>query len=160
MSRSFHSLFTVMLALLGLGVLTTTAAADDASVKGTFKGNGKETTLTHVLVKKGDQDRKDRIILMLTEKEVPKNKDPEMDVVFGRLGSALMITIKPDGTITGCHIAHSAHGKGGFQSIGEMTMSDFKIADGMISGKLSSGGEQKAFGESWEVNLSFKAKVP
>jgi hypothetical protein len=141
-------------------IVAMTSAGEESSVKGVYKGNGKETKLSHVLVKKGDKDRKDRIIILFTEKEMPKGKDPEFDAIFGRLGSALVITIKPDGQITGCHIAHSALGKGGFQSIGEITMSDFKLADGTVSGKLSSGGEQKAFGETWEVDLTFKAKAP
>ena len=32
--------------------------------------------------------------------------------------------------------------------------------DGQLSGKLTSDGKAEAFGEIWEVNLTFKTKVP
>jgi len=39
-------------------------------------------------------------------------------------------------------------------------MSEFKNENGQISGKLVTDGKQEAFGQTWEVNLTFKTKVP
>ncbi len=137
-----------------------TQAGDDFTIDGKFTGEGKQAKLTSLVVRKGENDRKDRYILMFTEK-VPKAKDSDMAAMFGDLGDALVITMKPDGKITNCLVAHSAHKeKGGFQSIGEIEFKDLKMADGKISGKLTTSGEQKAFGKSWEVDLKFSAPLP
>jgi hypothetical protein len=39
-------------------------------------------------------------------------------------------------------------------------MSEFKNENGQISGKLITDGKAEAFGETWEVNLTFRAKAP
>jgi hypothetical protein len=39
-------------------------------------------------------------------------------------------------------------------------MSEFKNENGQLSGKLASDGKAEAFGETWEVNLTFKTKAP
>ena len=39
-------------------------------------------------------------------------------------------------------------------------MSDYKLADGKVKGKLSSGGEVETFGEKWEVKIKFETKAP
>ncbi|MEY2608273.1 MAG: hypothetical protein QOH31_6127, partial [Verrucomicrobiota bacterium] len=39
-------------------------------------------------------------------------------------------------------------------------MSDFKNEAGQISGKIATDGKQEAFGQTWEVNLTFKTKAP
>jgi hypothetical protein len=154
-------LMKLILATLSVFILTlSTSARDDATVSGLFKGNGKEAKIAFVSVKNGERDRKGRIILTFSEKDPAKEKEPDVAAMFGRLGSALIITLKPDGKITGCHVSHSACAQGGFDSLGEIEMKDFKLADGKIQGKLTTGGEQKAFGETWEVNLTFNAKAP
>ena len=157
-SRPSPIRFTLV-TLSWLTITLATTARDDAPISGVFKGNGKEAKLAYLSAKHGDKDRKGRIILLFTEKDPSKEKDPETAAMFGRLDSALIITIKPDGKITGCHVAHSAHGKGGFTSLGEIEMKEFKLAEGKIQGKLTSGGEQKAFGETWEVDLKFSTKM-
>jgi hypothetical protein len=39
-------------------------------------------------------------------------------------------------------------------------MSEFKSERGQISGKIATEGKAEAFGETWEVNLTFKTKAP
>lgn len=133
--------------------------AEDAPFKGVFKGEGKEAKLTSLTLKKGKDDRKDRLILTFSEKK-QTDKDSDFAAMFGDLGSALVITLKEDGTITGCLVAHSAHDKGGFNDIGNIELKDMKKADGTLSGRLTSNGELKAFGKTWEVDLTFKVKMP
>jgi hypothetical protein len=39
-------------------------------------------------------------------------------------------------------------------------MSAFKAKDGKIEGKIATDGEQKTFGQTWEVDIKFWAKQP
>jgi hypothetical protein len=38
-------------------------------------------------------------------------------------------------------------------------LSDFKIENGQIQGKISTGGQKETFGQTWEVDLAFKTKA-
>jgi hypothetical protein len=137
------------------------AAADEAPVNGAFKGNGKEAKLAHVTALKGEPYMdKPTIVLVMTENDHSKEKNPKIMASFGKFGSALIITFTHDGKIIGCQVAHAALEKGGFSSLGDMKMSDFKIDGGKIHGKLSTAGEVKTFGETWEVKLEFQVKAP
>jgi hypothetical protein len=59
-----------------------------------------------------------------------------------------------------CDIAHEALKQKPISSPSSVKMSDFKNEAGQISGKLATDGKQEAFGQTWEVNLIFKAKAP
>jgi hypothetical protein len=39
-------------------------------------------------------------------------------------------------------------------------MSDFKIENSQIQGKISTGGEKETFGQTWEVDLTLNTKAP
>ena len=137
------------------------AAAEDAPVSGIFKGNGQEAKLAYVSTVKGEPlAAKPTIVIVFTEKDHSGAKKPQVMAGFGKFGSALIITICEDGKIVGCEVAHAAHAKGTFSSVGTIKMSDFKLEDGKIQGKLSSGGETETFGQKWEVDLKFQAKAP
>ena len=155
---------TMMLPALLVAALAGTApltAADDTSVSGVYKGNGKEAKLAFVSARKGEPfANKPTIVLVFTEKDHSKEKKPDVKAGFGDFGSALIITVNPEGKIVGCVVAHSALKKSGFSSVGDTTMSDFKLEGGKIQGKISTKGEQKTFGETWEVDLKFQAKAP
>jgi hypothetical protein len=60
----------------------------------------------------------------------------------------------------GCDVAHAAHQKKPFRSAGSVKMSDFKIEDSQIQRKISTGGQKETFGQTWEVDLTFKTKTP
>jgi hypothetical protein len=97
---------------------------------------------------------------VFTEKDHSKEKKPDVKAGFGDFGSALIITVNPEGKIVGCVIAHSAFEKGSFNSIGDVAISDFKLEGGKIQGKIATKGEQKTFGQTWELNIKFEAKAP
>jgi hypothetical protein len=59
-----------------------------------------------------------------------------------------------------CDIAHEALKQKPISSPASVKMSEFKNEDGQISGKLATDGKQEAFGQTWEVNLTFKTKAP
>ena len=137
------------------------ATAADPPVSGKFTGDGKEAKLMFASALKGEPYMdKPTFRLVFTEKDHSKEKRPDFKAGFGDFGSALIITVKEDGTIISCTVAHSAHAKSGFSSVGSIETSDFKIADGKISGTIKTKGELEAFRQKWEVDIRFEVKAP
>ncbi len=157
---------SLRLAVFGLAFVISVAfaspaMAEDNTVSGTFKGNGKEAKLSCITATKGGPFAdKPVTVLIMTEKDHTKDAKPEFNAMFGRFGSALILHVHPDGKIVGCQVVHSAHQKSGFSSVGSINISDFKNEAGKISGKVATDGEVKTFGETWEVKLEFRAKAP
>ncbi len=131
------------------------------SVAGKFIGDGKAAAIKFVLVEEREEfDSKPAVKLVFTEKDPATTKKPSWDAGFGKLGSALVISVFYDGQIFGCEVAHSAHKKSGFSSVGEIKMSEFKVAGGNVTGHVTTGGTLDAFGQKWEVDLTFAAPLP
>jgi hypothetical protein len=131
------------------------------AVAGKFVGNGKDAAIKFVLVEEREAfSDKEAIKLIFTEKDPATAKKPSWDAGFGKLGSALVLSVFYDGQIFGCEVSHSAHSKRGFSSVGEIKMVEFKIAGGNVTGHVSTGKELDAFGEKWEVDLTFAAPLP
>jgi hypothetical protein len=136
------------------------AANVKPSVTGTFKGNGKEAKLAYVSARWREPfDDKPSMMLVFTEKDHSKDNKPDFNASFGKFGSALIISLHEDGSIFGCEVAHSAHKKQGFSSIGNIETTDFSYEDGKVAGELTTHGQVETFGETWEVNLKFVAPL-
>ena len=131
------------------------------SVAGKFIGDGKAAAIQFVLVEEHEEfSGKPGLTLIFTEKDPAKAKKPSWDAGFGKLGSALVLSVFYDGQIFGCEVAHSANKKSGFSSVGEIKMTEFKVAGGNVTGHVSTGGTLEAFGQKWEVDLTFAAPLP
>ena len=136
------------------------AANVKPTVTGVFKGNGKDAKLAYVSAHWREPfDDKPSIVLVFTEKDHSKDPKPDFDASFGKFGSALTISLHEDGGIFGCEVAHSAHQKRGFSSIGNLEATDFSYEDGKVEGTLTTNGQVETFGETWEVNLKFVAPL-
>lgn len=150
-------------AVAALALLFAPAVADDtkaaAPVSGTFIGNGQEAKLAFVSSKKSDFG-KDNVVLIFTEKDHSKEKNAETAAMFNKCGRALIITVTPAGKVVGCQVCHEAHKKSGFNDIGTLETKGFKIADGKLTGQLTTNGVKETFGEKWEVKLTFEVKQP
>lgn len=156
--RSFE--FSFATGLLGSAAERAPQAAPLAKlgVSGTFKGNGKNAKLAHVSARLDEPfNDKPGLVLVFTEKDHSKDKKPDFKAGFGDYGSALIISCHEDGSIYGCQVAHAAHEKGAFSSIGKIETMEFQIAGGQVQGKLTTGGEDETFGQTWEVDLTFAA---
>jgi hypothetical protein len=129
------------------------------SVTGTFKGNGKPAKLAFVSARSGeDFADKPSIVLVFTEKDHSKDKKPDFKAGFGEYGSALIISVfEEDGRIFGCEVAHAAHGKMPFSSVGSIRTSAFDSGEGKVEGEIVTDGEVKTFDKTWEVDLKFVA---
>jgi hypothetical protein len=137
------------------------AANVKPTVSGTFKGNGKEGNIAFVSAQWQEPfSGKSGMKLVFTEKDHSKVKKPDFDAAFGKLGSALVISVfEEDGGIYGCQVVHSAHQKQGFSSIGQIRTNNFKSEEGKVEAELVTDGEIDTFGEKWEVNLKFVAPL-
>ena len=148
---------TLVIAVAG----ATQLIAADSEVSGIFKGNDQPAKLAFVSAHKGTPLRGQEIIkLVFTEKDHSKDEQADLKALFGDYGSALIIGIQPDGKVATCDIAHEALKQKPISSPSSAKMSDFKKEGGQISGKLATDGKQEAFGQTWEVNLIFKTRVP
>jgi hypothetical protein len=136
------------------------AANVKPTVTGIFKGNGKDAKLGYVSARWGEPfSGKTGIELVFTEKDHSKDKKPDTSAMFGRFGSALIISLHEDGQIYGCQVVHSAHQKQGFSSIGNIEATEFAYENGKVEGELTTNGQVDTFGETWEVKVKFLAPL-
>ena len=148
-----------VLAVVVLSAAQTGAA--DSEVSGIFKGNDQPAKLAFVSAHKGTPVAgKETIKLVFTEKDHSKDERPDLKALFGDYGSALVIGIEPNGKVVTCDVAHEAHKQKPISSPASVKMNEFKNEGGQISGKIVTDGKQEAFGQTWEVNLTFKTKAP
>src|SRR5438552_7219016 len=134
--------------------------AADSEISGVFKGNDQPAKLAFVSAQKGTAVAgKDTIKLVFTEKDHAKDERPDLKALFGDYGSALVVGIHADGKVVTCDIAHEALKQKPISSPSSVKMSDFKNEGGQISGKLATDGKQEAFGQTWEVDLTFRTKA-
>jgi len=156
---------TLLAAAVCFAVATAAPADDkkeekkDAPVAGTFTGNGKEAKLAFVTSKASESD-KENVVIIFTEKDHSKEKNPQTAAMFNKCGSALIVTVTPKGRVVGCQVCHEAHKKSGFSDIGTIEVKDFKIDDGKLTGTLTTNGVADTFGEKWEVKLTFRVSKP
>jgi hypothetical protein len=145
-------------------VVVLTAAQPGAAaseVSGIFKGNDQPAKLAFVSAHKGTPVRgRETIRLAFTEKDHSQDEQPDLKALFGHYGSALVIGIELDGKVVTCDVAHEAHQQKPISSPASVKMSEFKNEGGQISGKIATDGKAKAFGQTWEVNLTFKTTAP
>ena len=148
---------TLVVVVLGAAQLI----AADSEVSGIFKGNDQPAKLAFVSARKGTPLRgQETVKLVFTEKDHSKDEQAALKALFGDYGSALVIGIQLDGKVVTCDVRHEAHKQKPISSPTSVKMSEFKNENGQLSGKLTTDGKAEAFGETWEVNLTFKTKAP
>jgi hypothetical protein len=163
---SFNVRFDVVLLKAGEELPASTpkkhgpAANVKPTVTGIFKGNGKDAKLAYVSARWGEPfGGKPGIVLVFTERDHSKESKPEIGAVFGKFGSALIISLHEDGNIYGCEVAHGAMQKKGFSSLGNIETSAFNYDNGKVEGELTTNGPVETFDEKWEVKLKFVAPL-
>jgi hypothetical protein len=161
--RSIRGL--LQLSFLLLPVVAFAQAKLDPPVKpvvnGTYTGNGKPAKLQFVTVEaqRPFNDR-DAVTLVFTEKDPKGLGKPSFDAMFQKLGCALILNVfQNDGDIFGCQVVHTALQKSGFSSIGKIKMLQWTFSGGNLSGHVTTDGEQDAFDEKWNVDLTFAAPL-
>ena len=162
----FDAHFDVALLKAGQSVPASTArkggpaANVKPTVSGVFRGNGKEANLGYVSARWVEPfSDQTGIELVFTEKDHSKENKPDMGAMFGKFGSALIISLHEDGQIYSCQVVHRAHQKQGFSSIGNIEATEFSYEDGKVEGELTTSGQVETFGETWEVKIKFVAPL-
>jgi hypothetical protein len=143
-------------------VITSAGALAQSKVSGVFKGNDKPATLTQVTAHKGEESGKPVTVLVFSSKDQAGAAKPDFDALFGKLGDALVVKVFADGRVYSGDIVHSnldAPG-GSIQAFGVLKISDYKMADGKISGHLTSNGPHEFHDLKWEVDLTFETTAP
>lgn len=158
--RGFSVLFDAPLGLDAAPAKTKLSGPVKPSVTGKFTGNGKPAKLAHVSAQWTEPfSDKPALRLILTEQPHAQAKRPDIKAGFGDYGSALIISMNDDGSVFGCEVAHAAHTKKPFSSIGKLRLSEFDLGEGFVSGHLSTDGEDDTFGQKWEVDLKFTSPL-
>ena len=158
---SIHRLgiFSVVIIVSLLSAAQLPAA--DSEVSGVYLGNDQPAKLAFVSAHKATPVAgQETIALVFTEKDHSKDTQPELKALFGNYGSALVVGIHAEGKVVTCDIAHEALKQKPISSPSSVKMSDFRNEAGQISGKLATDGRQEAFGQRWEVSLTFRTKAP
>jgi hypothetical protein len=156
--RNLIPLTPVIAAVCALSVSSISKAESSSSVpestiSGKFLGNGTGADLKFVTAEEDTPfNDKPAIKLTFTEKDPATVKGP---VFGGELGCMLTLRVHHDGEIFGCQVAHTALKKPSFSTSGEFKMLEFKMSDGQITGRVSSGEEREFFGDRYDVDLTF-----
>ena len=159
MSIQRLGIFSVVIIVSLLSAAQLPAA--DSEVSGVYLGNDQPATLAFVSARKATPVAgQETIALVFTEKDHSKDTQPELKALFGNYGSALVVGIHADGKVVTCDIAHEALKQKPISSPSSVKMSDLRNEAGQISGKLATDGRQEAFGQRWEVSLTFKTTAP
>lgn len=151
----------MVVALASGSMISAQTLPDKPVVKGKFMGDGKDGKIQFLVVQNREPFSDQAAIqFVFTEKDPAFSKKPEFDAMFKKLGSALSISTFKDGGIFGCEVAHTSHENPPFTALGQIKMTDFKITDTHVTGRLTTGGEDEAFGQKWDVDLTFSAPLP
>lgn len=162
-SKPFVLLHCVAVAFSALIATSSHAqtAPDKPVVSGKFLGDGKDGKIQYLVVQTRESfSDKPAIQLVFTEKNSASSKKPAFDAGFKELGCALILSVFKDGGIFGCEVAHSAHEKSPFTDLGKIAIKEFTVTDTHVSGHVITPGELEAFGQKWEVDLTFSAPLP
>src|SRR4051794_34269301 len=86
-----------------IAALAAPASAADPPVSGTFTGDGQAAKLAFVSARNDEPlAGKPTLQLVFTEKDHSKDPKPHIKAMFGDYGSALIVTVHPDGQSVGC----------------------------------------------------------
>jgi hypothetical protein len=155
---------TALLVTVGLvgGVFSIQASAQ-STVSGVYTGAGKPAALTQVTAHTGNPESGKPVTdLVFSTKDQAGDPKAAFDALFNKFGDAIVVKIFADGQVYRADLVHSALDTpgGSMQVFGVIKMQDFKMADGVISGHLTSGGPREFRDQKWEVDLIFQAKSP
>ncbi len=152
--------FDLPLGLDGPRPMSQSVVPVKGTVSGKFTGDGKVAKLAYVSAHRREPfNDQPAIMLIFTEKDHAQDDRPDISAGFGDFGSALVISFGEDGSIFGCEVAHAAHAKKPFSSLGRIRMAEFDLGDRHVQGQITTDGEDDAFDQRWEVDLKFAAPL-
>jgi hypothetical protein len=143
------------------------APVSGAPVSGVYTAGGKPAVLTDISTQKDDPfDGVPVTLIVMTVQSQGGEAAASDDAHNGKFGDALIIRVEPDGTVIGSDFVHHGLDKsdGYMSQTGTLTLKDYKVADGQISGHLTSGGPAgvgaTTDNQFINVDLTFHVKAP
>ena len=134
-----------------------------AVLPGVFTVNGKPAALTQVTASKGEPESgKPVTVLVFTTKSQGGDPKAAFNALFDKYGNAIVAKVFADGKVYSVDLVHTSldSPNGTLQVFGVLTIEDFSMAGGDISGRLTSGGVHEARNDKWDVDITFKTKAP
>ena len=162
----------ILACLAALGLLiaspntpSANAATPDAApaVSGVYMAGGQPAALTEVTAHKDDPFGGQPVTALVFSVEPQGgDADADSDAHNGKFGDAMVVRVQPDGRIVGVDMLHHGLVKtGGYISaVGVLSLEDYRVAEGEISGHLTSGGAADAWGQQINVDLTFHTRTP
>jgi len=136
-------------------------ATAGAPVSGVFTGDGRSAILTQVTAHPDDPfDGQPVTAIVLTAKDQGGDPKAAMGALFGNYGEAIVARIGADGKLVGTDVVHPGLGTGSTSLSGVITLEDYSSANGQLSGRLTTSGDQDVFGHKLNVDLTFHTKAP
>ncbi|MBI2486694.1 MAG: hypothetical protein HYW01_07000 [Deltaproteobacteria bacterium] len=155
-----RSKIVISLVITWIIAIAGSQAAAPGEVTGKFLGNGQSAKLAHSWAEPTEKwQGEESYVLVLSEKPATESKQPDFDAFFGELGSALTVKLTKSGDIFGTEVYHESLEKKPFSSLGTLKLENYKLEGDVISGRLTTDGPDEFSGETWEVDLTFKAKL-
>lgn len=155
---------TCRILLFGCLALFMTALFAAAPFEGVYRANGKDAKLSHVLAQKGEPfSGKPTTKLIFSEKDASADPRADFHAQMGNFGDALVVTLCKDGDewdVIGSEFAHSALKHSGASGTGIVSAKDVAVANGEISGHLTTTANADLFGEPLVIDLHFHVKQP
>ena len=147
----------------GLALCEFTHAADKP-FSGSFKANGADAKLEHLIAVKDTLfDDRPATMLIFSEKSASSDAKAKDDALFGKLGDALIVRVVRDGEkwdTMGGNLVHASLKHSGVSASGIFRLSDAKLANGELSGHLTTKPGEDIFGEPISIDLTFHVKQP
>jgi hypothetical protein len=140
------------------------AQAPGAPVSGIYVANGQPAVLTDASVRADDPvDGKPVHAFVFTAAPQAEVVDVINDARQGKLGDAIIIRVDDDGSIIGADLAH--HGlkngdHGWVSTVGVLSINNYRVAGGVITGHVTSGGPHEFGGQQINVDFTFHTKAP
>jgi hypothetical protein len=131
------------------------------AVSGTFTGDGKPSALTEVTALADEPFSGQPVIaLVFTAKDQGGDPKAATNALFGNYGDAIIAKFTPDGNVIEGDVINSGLQQPGSVSLSALSIKNFRMAGGEISGELTTGGPTDVFDHKLNVDLTFHAKAP
>jgi hypothetical protein len=101
-------------------------------------------------------------VLVFTTKSQGADPKAAFNALFNKYENAIVAKVFADGKVYSVDPVHTSldSPNGTLQVFGVLTIEDFSMAGGDISGRLTTGGVHEARNDKWDVDITFKTKAP
>lgn len=150
---------SLLISAASLVLLPSASRAAD-TLNGRFTGNGQEALLRFISAYKcKGMTSKEGAVIVMTEKNHAGLKDPDADVLSGKFGSGLAISLdRPDGFMFRCHVVHQAMSRKAMV-LGVVLVEAISFEGDRVKARFFTRGTAKLMDEPFEVDIQVDAAI-